>query len=278
MGESVLRGSGRAPEGFSLYQALEACAPYLHHFGGHASAVGCGVSREGLTSFRQAFLEVAAGFQVTSVSETTGADPLADDYLPLAEATMETVDFVSQFEPFGATNPPLVFYIGPVEIKKITVLKSGKHVRLTVMEGTDTAELIWFQAPTDALRWREGAICGLTVLLQSNYWQGTRRIQLVVQDGWLLHEPYQRVDFTPIYRQLRRQGEISVQTCEQLANQPGRTEIDMMMAVFVELGFAEFAGSAYHVIDEAVPRDLRDSITYQLHLRERHIWRIGEAK
>jgi single-stranded-DNA-specific exonuclease len=271
-GDGMLRGSGRAPEGFSLYQALEACAPFLDHFGGHDSAIGCGILRDGLETFRTAFLEAAAGLSTSVTSAMPPSfEPIADDYLPLSLVTLETVDWVERFEPFGPNNPEFVFYVGPVEIRQVVPMRGGKHIRFMVAEGGHTAEIVWFNAPEHALSWKAGQTCSITAKLGENIWQGTRRPQLVVQDGWILDRPLVRADFVVIYRKLRQKGKLTQADCDLLADENRISDIQALMNVFVELGFARLTGSAYHVVDEVIPRDLRDAKTYQTYLRAQRL-------
>jgi single-stranded-DNA-specific exonuclease len=269
-GEGILRGSGRAPEGFSLYEALELCEPFLDHFGGHASAIGCGVERERLEAFRTAFSEVAASRSKLQTEEPPAFETIADDYLPLSLVTLETVDWIERFEPFGPGNPEFVFYVGPVEIRQIVPLSGGKHARLVVAEGVHTAELVWFQVPERVLAWKVGAACSLTAKLSVNIWQGTRRPQLVVQDGWLLDRPLVRKHFAVLYRELRERKILSKNDCEVFSEKHQIPDIQALMAVFVELGFAHLTGSAYHVVNEVISCDLREAKTYQIYLHEQH--------
>ncbi len=276
-GEQILRGSGRAPEGFSLYNALLECEPFLDHFGGHDSAIGCGVLRTGLEEFRSAFAEVAAGMLDTEISNLSLTDPVADDYLPLSLVTLETVDWVERFEPFGPHNPEFLFYIGPVELKQINTLQGGKHIRLLVAEGSVTAELVWFHPPDQVSSWQPGQMCGLTAKLSANVWRGVRRPQLIVQDGWILDNPLSRSDFAIVYRYIHRTGSLTLEDCEKLTKKHHIQDIQSLMSVFVELGFARLTGSAYHVVDEVTPNDLRESKAYQIHMRSCHKY-VGEAE
>ncbi len=278
MGEEILRGSGRAPRGFSLYKALQACSSYLDHFGGHDEAVGCGIQRRALREFRTALCEIAASSSMVESTNGLPGEPIADDYLPLSEATLGTVEWVERFEPFGPDNPQLVFYVGPVAVRRVVPLQGGKHIRLTVVEGSSTADLIWFHAPTDVLSWHPGDICGMTVTLRSNEWQGTKRPQLMIQNGWILNAPLLRNQFSVIYRRLLAKNFLLVKECSALSQQLGIANMDLVMTIFVELGFARLSGSAYHVVEKVTPRDLRDSKAYQRYLYQCHIWTKDEEK
>jgi single-stranded-DNA-specific exonuclease len=265
-GSGILRGSGRAPDGFSLLQAVSACQAHLHHFGGHDSAIGCGVHQSCLSDFIEAF--IAAAEEVDRASESSDEeDCLADDYLPLSEATLDLLPWVERFAPYGPENPPLSFYLGPLEVVRITPMGNGNHLRITVREGGQTADLIWFQAPQHAFEWTRGTSICAVAFLESNTWKGVTRVQLRVQSAYVLHQPLLREEFAYLYRLLRarrrlRMDEVKTEFAHRTAQ-----DLKVMLDTFVELGFAHVDESAYHVSDEIVKADLRESSSYQLHLK-----------
>ncbi|WP_051662992.1 single-stranded-DNA-specific exonuclease RecJ [Alicyclobacillus macrosporangiidus] len=261
-GEEVLRGSGRAPEGVHLHGMMEACAEHLHHFGGHAGAVGCGVRRGELEAFRQAFAALSG--PQAPVSEL----PVADDYLPLREANLETLSWVERFAPFGPGNPPFAFFIGPVSLVAVTPLGDGSHLRLRVQEGRDQAELVWFRAPAEVRSWRPGEVIGAVCRLDRNEWQGMVRPQLRVQSARRLTRPLMREDFGSLYRLLRARRRLVEAELHRLGARWSASDAQLMLDTFVELGFARYRESAYHVVDNADAKDLRESLHYQSHLRQ----------
>jgi single-stranded-DNA-specific exonuclease len=265
-GSGVLRGSGRAPEGFSLLEAVSACQTYLHHFGGHDSAVGCGVHQSCLSDFIEAF--IAAAEDVARASESSDEEHcLADDYLPLAEATLDLLPWVERFAPYGPENPPLSFYLGPLEVVRLTPLGNGKHLRITVREGEQTADLIWFQAQKHAFEWTTGTCICAVAFLESNTWQGVTRVQLRVKEAYVLRQPLLREEFVYLYRLLRARRRLRMDEVKAEFSHRTAQDLKVMLDTFVELGFAHVDESAYHVSDEIVKADLRESSSYQLHLK-----------
>ncbi|MFD1676908.1 single-stranded-DNA-specific exonuclease RecJ [Alicyclobacillus fodiniaquatilis] len=265
-GESLLRGSGRAPAGFSLYDALSECAVWLAHFGGHDAAVGCGVESDNFLQFRAAFDNVVRQADIDT-SET--ASMVADDFLPLADANLELLDWALRFAPYGPENEPLRFFIGPAVVTRVMPLGNGAHVRLCLREGQAEAEAVWFNAPEVAREMgRVGQLIGLLVELEENVWQGVRKAQLRVLAGWHLQEPIVRDVFARFYRLLQKRRQVPETMFRELAEAHGVHDVEVILATFRELGFAACRDGAYHVLEAVKSRDLREAISYQAHLRE----------
>lgn len=278
MDEDVLRGSGRAPDGWSLYGLLEACSAQLHHFGGHDAAVGCGVHRDKLDNLRMMFQGVAET-AARSTEETREVQVVADDFLSLSEVTLETLDYTLSFSPFGPENEPLRFFVGPVTIVRTTPMGNGKHLRLRISEGKVEMDVVWFSVPEEVqVKLSEcTSTVAMVVELTENNWQGTRRPQLRVLRLWRLSGVLTRSIFAQFYRLLHKNRIVSRDAFEMLAQEiQHRTEsgdfdavqqVEVVLSTFVELGFAAVQEGAYHVLETADSRDLREAIHYQTHLR-----------
>ena len=264
--EEVLRGSGRAPDGFGLHETVSKCAEYLVHFGGHEAALGCAIERDRVQDFAEAF--AASAEEWSDKLSQPGELALADDYLPLSEATLEMVAWLEQFAPFGPGNPEFTFYVGPVQLLSITRLGKGNHLRLKVKEGNHTSDLIWFQAPNEAAEWPEMTWIAAVVVLERNDWRGHSRAQLRIQQAFQLHGLMSRDVFGHLYRLLRVRRKLGIQDSADALSSLAAPQAQAVLDTFVELGFAERDASAYHVVEQASTRDLRESLNYQKHLRQ----------
>lgn len=268
-GERVLRGSGRAPEGYKLYDLVEQCGDLLQHFGGHASAIGCGIDRDQFTIFQNVLTQVVTAQRrsVLHPFEKNNIGFLAEDYLSLREATLELWEWLNKFAPYGPGNPPFTFFLGPVEVVKVMPMSGGKHVRIQVREGQEISEIIWFQVTKEVLDWRRGDWISAIVTLDKNEWQGVIRAQIQVSQAWKLESPLTRQDLGQIYRLLQKRGKIHCSELKDFGDFAKFDEIQLIFDIFIELGFAELHESAYHIVHMPDARDLRDSVYYQNHLR-----------
>ena len=295
-GNHLLRGSGRSPEGIPLHEAVSRCSHLLEHFGGHSTALGCGISRENLESFRTALIETmqtgehtngAACDVVTSehgqsVDGEDGSQDLqfnlsgpaedlktiADDYLPLHEATLEAANWLVQLGPYGPGYAPYRFYVGPVELVDVTPMGQGRHLRLTIREGRNSAKLIWFSPPKWAFHLSSGTTLAAIVNLEVNTWQGRQQAQLRAETVVVLSKPVLREDFAMVYRLLQARRKVVEADVRASLPTSDQMPIQTIFDTFVDLGFAYLHESEYHVVEQAQARDLRESIVYQSHLRE----------
>lgn len=266
-GSDVLRGSGRAPVGYDLHAALCASEAHLVNFGGHEAAIGCAVHRSQLTAFRDTLMEhlETAGLHPSATAPASDAG-MPDDYLPLAEVTEETLRWMERFRPFGPGHPPFTFYVGPVEVVRVTALSGGRHLRLSLREGGDKADAIWFQADAEAQTWRPGERIGAVVELERNTWKNQTGLQLRVVRAERYDRMMTREDFGLLYRLLKSRRTLHATQVATASVSCTPDDASMALDTFVELGFAQVRETAYHVVDKAVSRDLRDAPSYQRYL------------
>lgn len=265
-GGGVLKGSGRAPEGMPLLQWLEQTSDWLEHFGGHETALGCAVRADRYSDWVGALM-VAAERMGTSDSESAQADAMCDDYLPIREANLETASWLEQLGPYGNSFVPFQFYVGPVSVQSTYPMGNGKHLRLTVQEGRESAQLVWFHAPEWAFQLERGSCIAAIAALEVNNWRGQKRPQLRVHEGFVLRNPLLREDFAAVYRLLRARRQVTPTEASDAMQIPAGTATTVF-DTFVDLGFASCGSTAYHVVEQAEPRDLRESVVYQAHLSE----------
>lgn len=260
MGDGTLRGSGRAPEGISLLQLLSQCSGFLDHFGGHASAVGCGLAASQLAPFRAALLEAAVREPRASSNVPM---TLADDYLVLSESADELLMWLEKLAPFGPEHEPFQFFVGPVEIARCTPMGGGEHLRLVLTEGDARQEAVWFRAPPAVARDPSG-LWAFIVELAPNAWRGVVRPQLRIDRGYRLPRAVSREAFASAFRALRR-GPCTLEVLRQRVSSVSADlarDLDSVLETFLELGFAAQKDGLYHVI-ASEKRDLRDSVAYQ---------------
>ncbi len=166
------KGSGRSIEGFSLVEALEACAPYLEKFGGHAMAAGLTLRQEQLASFAQAFRQWA---RASLDAEALRPRLRLDGEVSLAEMDAAFLETHEALQPFGIGNPqPLFMARGVRPLEEPRILKE-KHLRLVLGQGRARQEAIYFNAPVGALPrppW------DLVFRVSRNEWRGVSKLQM----------------------------------------------------------------------------------------------------
>ena len=171
--EHELKGSGRSIPGFHLRDALDLVAKrhpgVLSKFGGHAMAAGCTIAEEHFDTFEQALQQVAAEWldaaTLTRRLETDG--PLPPEY-----RRPDMVDTLHR-EVWGQGFAPPVF---SEEVEVISQRLVGeKHLALKLRHQGQPVDGIWF-GHTEPLPGR----ALLAFRLESDEWQGVRRVRLLV--------------------------------------------------------------------------------------------------
>lgn len=169
--DGTWRGSGRAPAGFHLYEALAACSDRLIAFGGHAQAAGCRVAKDGLDALREAL-----GAHVRKIGWHRPRDEKwLDALLPFEEATGDLLGALEILEPHGHKHEVPVF--GLLDAGVASVRVHHEHLFMMLDDGERIAEVVaWGQA---ARAPRAGDRLHLSYQPRWNTYRGETRIQHV---------------------------------------------------------------------------------------------------
>lgn len=105
-GNGRLRASVRAPQGFAVDQALQACAHLLERFGGHPAAGGFTVMAHQVAPLQEKLSELAAQWLEGRSSALLVAP---EALLPLGRIDADFLHQLQRLEPFGVGNPTPLF-------------------------------------------------------------------------------------------------------------------------------------------------------------------------
>ncbi len=180
MERGELHGSARSIPEFNVTAALDECRDLLIRHGGHAAAAGFTVTTENLAPLRQRLEQIAA-------RELAGCELLAA--LPVdAEVELGDLDWafyalLEHLEPCGYANPQPIFVALGLELAAQRLVGADRqHLKLVVRDPRTKRE--W-----DAIAFRLGEWYGrlpprvdLAFTLESNEFNGTKRLQLNVRD------------------------------------------------------------------------------------------------
>jgi single-stranded-DNA-specific exonuclease len=173
----IIRGSGRAPQGFNLHRILTEMSDAWLKYGGHAQAAGISFAKDRLTEVRQRLLVAAQIIQSTLlIEDVTVADIELDNEIDLVQQQQEW----SRLEPFGPENEePLVLLRG-VQVLNIKSLTQGLHLQMQFQFGPRRYQ---------AFAWRNGesiqefqGVMDLLVKLQVNAFRGREEFRLEIID------------------------------------------------------------------------------------------------
>ena len=171
-GNGRLRASVRAPAGFHVDAALNACAALLERHGGHPAAGGFTVRAERLAALQEQ-LEERARDWLEQRGSGHAVEPEA--LLPLAAIDHAFHRQQQRLAPFGIGNPQPVYWSRGCRVVSQKLLRGG-HLQLELeQEGRQLRAMGWRWAGGDA---RLPNRVDVAFRLQLDRWQGRERLQL----------------------------------------------------------------------------------------------------
>lgn len=171
---TVLKGSGRSPEGCHLYEALHACGDLLANYGGHAQAAGCAVDAGNLDALREglnAHLD-RIGWR------RKGDEVMLDSLLPFREADGKLIEALKLLEPCGQKNPAPQF--GLLHARVVSKRAFGpdkRHLELHLDDGETVGRVIHWNGAE-----KIGELCDWVHLryeVRPNFYQGRHELQFI---------------------------------------------------------------------------------------------------
>lgn len=172
------RGSARSVEGFSLFKMLTCLSDQLVKFGGHTKAAGFTLLTENIEEFSAAVQEYALINNPEMPADVFEAEMTAN----AEELTVENIDSLRWFEPFGEANPSPVLMLSDCLIKSVRPLKEGKYVSFTVLFQNREFKAVDFKTTYSAFGFKAGDRAELLVSPEVNEYNGTTSVELRVTD------------------------------------------------------------------------------------------------
>jgi len=187
LGPQQSRGSARSIAAFDITAALDRCAQegLLVRHGGHAAAAGLTVENRKLPALTSRLRAIAA----EELADKDLRPPLLIDQ----EVALGAMDFailgqLQELEPTGYANPLPRLLSRKLQVRDARkVGADGAHLKLTVSDPTAGGPRS--NVTFDAIAFRQGhwhgrlpARVDMVYSLEENVWNGTRRLQLVVED------------------------------------------------------------------------------------------------
>ena len=170
-GDGRLRASVRAPRGFAVDRALQACSQHLERFGGHPAAGGFSVRADRLAALHADLNAQAALWR----SQQGGGLPVEPEaLLRLGRIDRPFWQQLQQLAPFGIGNSAPVFWSRSCRVLEQRLLRGG-HLQLLL--GQDEARV-------QAMGWRWQGDADLPEHVDVAYrvvlsrWQERERLQL----------------------------------------------------------------------------------------------------
>ncbi len=180
--EDKIKGSARSIKGFNIYEALKECEDLLEQFGGHEFAAGLTMHRDNLDEFRQRMNAIAC----TSLLDNDFKPELEiSGELDLGAVDLKFWKLLSQFEPFGPGNMRPIFVSRNVCIEGLPSIVGSGHLKMKIKtDNSSVFDAIGFNMHDFEPRLRNCRQDKIDVayVLEENYWNGKRTIQMRLKD------------------------------------------------------------------------------------------------
>jgi len=176
--EGVAKGSGRSIGNVDLYTLIQSQAPLLTKFGGHTMAAGLAMDMGVLEQFRIGINHAA-----------TQLDP--HDFIPKSEVigelthdaiTVELLELLDKFEPYGEGNPRPKFLLRNASVVKSTLFGAEKtHSRLELRPSQLSPKTLEFIAFSKVLSVPDNGTMNCSYTVAKNEFRGKISMQLMVE-------------------------------------------------------------------------------------------------
>lgn len=173
------KASSRSHGGFNLFSSLTALSPLLESYGGHELAAGFTITRANIPEFRRQICALAADFYQDNTPRTS-LD--IDCAIPAELLTLSNIESLNVLEPCGNGCPKPVLMIRNLTIERISMVGSGRHMRLQLRSGRFTLNAIYFSATPEAVSIQSGDVVDIAFTPQVNEFRGSRSVQMNVLD------------------------------------------------------------------------------------------------
>lgn len=175
--EGKIKGSGRSIEGFDLGASLEAGKEYLERFGGHKMACGFTVKTDAdLFPFITKIRKVA---ETELANKELSPSIYIDADIPIKSITMELLDDLEKFKPYGQDNPEPKFVSFDVLVEDSMIMGQDKrHIKFRFNN-------CWAVAFGKAEEWKNikiGQKVDLIYTVSLNIFNNRRDLQLKIVD------------------------------------------------------------------------------------------------
>lgn len=174
----VVRGSGRCPIDFSLYDTLTKCKDQLIQFGGHELAAGLSIEENKIEEFTSKFEEV--------VTESIAGEPKqiipVDERIDYRDLNIQLLKDINTLRPYGQSNKEPIFMYKGLKVNSIRTIKEDKHLKLTLRDDKYQIEALAFSQGNRRDELRLGDKIDVLCNVDVNTYTTPRTIQLILQD------------------------------------------------------------------------------------------------
>ena len=179
-GETLVKGSGRSIESYSMFEELVKCGDLMEKYGGHPMAAGLSIREENVEEFRKRLNE-----NCTLTEKDLMPKILIDVPMPVSYINKELVNEISLLEPFGKGNVKPLFAQKGLHVLSSRVLGKNRNVaKLQLSDHTGcVVEAVYFgEADEFVNAVKESSSISVTYYPEINRYQGRENLQIVIRN------------------------------------------------------------------------------------------------
>ena len=174
------KASSRSFGGFNLFSSLTTLSSLLESYGGHELAAGFTIHRDQISEFRREMSRLASEYYAASDGPRTVLE--VDCAVAPELLTVRGIDSLSALEPCGNGCPKPVLCIERLTVDRISMVGSGRHMRLRLKQGHQYINAIYFSANPETASIEPGDLVDIAFHPQVNEFRGERTVQMNVID------------------------------------------------------------------------------------------------
>jgi len=172
------KGSGRIPQGISLYDALTECKEYLTAFGGHELAAGLTLETKNIPAFKEKFEQVIVKMKPDDFIRNIDID----FEVQKKDITFDNISLIESLAPFGQKNKRPVFVYKNLKVVSISTLKDNKHLKFRLQDGEFQVDAVFFKAGDRRDEVIVSDKIDVVLTMSINEFMGYKNIQFLVVD------------------------------------------------------------------------------------------------
>ena len=179
-GETMVKGSGRSIESYSMFEELVKCGDLMEQYGGHPMAAGLSIKEENVEEFRKRLNE-----NCTLTEKDLRPKILIDVPMPVSYINKELVEEISLLEPFGKGNTRPLFAQKGLHVLSSRILGKNRNVaKLQLSDHTGCVmEAVYFGEADEFINAVKGSnSISVTYYPEINRYQGRETLQIVIRN------------------------------------------------------------------------------------------------
>lgn len=179
-GETMVKGSGRSIESYSMFEELVKCGDLMEQYGGHPMAAGLSIKEENVEEFRRRLNE-----NCTLTEKDLMPKIVIDVPMPVSYINKELVEEISLLEPFGKGNTKPIFAQKGLRVLSSRVLGKNRNVaKFQLSDSTGCViEAVYFGEADEFINEvKNSSSVAVTYYPEINRYQGRETLQIVIRN------------------------------------------------------------------------------------------------